>query len=145
METGTGSGSTGSKVSESDDQQRRRRNGLVWGGGVLVALLLVPLGPWLASLLWACPLKELTGWPCPSCGTTRSALHLARLEVVEALVRYPLPTLAWLVFLLGGTVSGFAALLGRPLPSLRRPPMAFWWTLGLAVLANWGYSIATGV
>lgn len=112
---------------------------------MLLALLLAPFGPWLASLLWACPLKELTGIPCPSCGTTRAALHLARLEVVEALVRYPLPTLAWLVFLLGGLASGLAALLGRPLPSVRRPPVAFWWILGLAVLANWGYSIATGV
>lgn len=128
-----------------EDVARRRRNGLVWGGAVLLVVLLAPLAPWLASGLWACPLKELSGVPCPSCGTTRAALHLARLEVVEALVHYPLPTLGWMVFILGGTVAGVAALLHRPLPSIARPPTAFWWFLGAAVLANWGYSIATGV
>lgn len=132
-------------TTSDSDRDRRRRNGLIWGGAALAVLLLAPLGPWLAAGLWGCPLKEMTGVPCPSCGTTRAALLLARLEVAEAVVRYPLPTVAWIFFLGGGGIAGGLALLGRPLPAFRRPPAVFWWAVGLAIVANWVYSILTGV
>lgn len=119
--------------------------GFWWGIAALATLALAPLGPWLAGLLWSCPFKEWTGIPCPSCGLTRAALALARLEPWHALTHYPLQTVAWLVFLGGGLMAGTLALFNRPLPRLGPWPL---WTqilLFLAVLANWAYSIATGV
>ncbi len=122
-----------------------RRLGLAWGGAVLTLLLIAPWGGWLTSWLWSCPTKRLFGIPCPTCGLTRAALALSRFEVVEALVRFPLQTLAWGVFLAGGTVAGVLALLGRPLPKLKEPPRWAKILAIVAVLCNWFYGIFTGI
>lgn len=119
----------------------------LWWGGVSVALIaLSPLAPRLADGLWSCLFKSLTGLACPTCGTGRAALALARLDVVEALARYPLPTLGWIVVIGGGLVSLGMALLGRTPPAIstRLPIWARVSALAALVL-NWAYSIATGV
>lgn len=123
-----------------------RHLGLLWGSVALLLILLSPLASSLASGLWSCPLKSLTGVPCPGCGTTRAALALARFDPVHAIVHYPLPALAWIVFIGGGLWALWRAWRRQPLPRLpRRLPI--WARLGVlaAVLANWAYSIATGV
>ena len=124
----------------------RRQVALFWGAAALSLLALAPFGPMLSAMLWACPFKELTGWPCPSCGLTRAALALARFDVLGALMRYPLQTLGWIGFIGGGLASSAWVLLGRDLPSLpRRLPR---WSLvvgGLLVALNWAWSIHTGV
>lgn len=121
-----------------------------WALSVLVGVVLSPLAPWIAAQIWPCPWKTLTGFPCLLCGTTRAALLLARFEPVEALLRFPLPTLAWAFWAIGGGFLGLAWMLGR------RPTLPAAWVerlrsrsvvavLLVAVLANWIYSIATGV
>jgi len=123
-----------------------RQVGLLWGAVAVAMVLASPLARFLAHGLPACPFKMFTGIPCPGCGTTRAALALATLHPVEAFVHYPLPTLAWTAVVAGGFVAGAFALLGRALPPLpRRLPT--WVRVGfvVAVLANWAYSIATGV
>lgn len=122
-----------------------RQLGLLWGGVAAALLLLAPFTPLFAGGLLACPFKSLTGIPCPGCGTTRAALALARLDVAGAFVHYPLPALAWTLFLAGGLWAGWRAWRERPLPEPRRLPT--WGKVGIvaAVLANWIYSIATGV
>ncbi len=122
-----------------------RQVGFLWAAVVLALLLLAPLAPFVASQLWSCPFKSLIGIPCPTCGTTRAALSLARLDVLGALVRYPLPTIGWVLFMVGGAGAGWLAWRNRPLPALK--PLPLWAKVGLvsAVLANWLYSIATGV
>lgn len=108
--------------------------------------MLAPFGELLSSFLVGCPFKNLTGYPCPTCGSTRSALALARFDVLGALVRYPLQTLAWIGFIGGGLASSAWVLTGRDLPSLPRRIPGWLLTLGVvAVLANWSWSIATGV
>ncbi len=108
-------------------------------------ILLSPFAPAFASGLWGCPFKSLTGIPCPSCGTGRAALALARLDPIHALVHYPLPALVWMVFIVGGLAAGWRAWRHQPLPRVRRLPV--WARIGLVagVAANWAYSIATGV
>lgn len=127
--------------------ERARRLGLRWGALALLVLLLAPLGPWLAGFLWSCPFKNLTGWPCPSCGLTRAAIALAALDPLGSLIRYPLQTLAWIGFVAGGLASGLAALLGRPLHLLPLPEVSTWAkvVLVLAVLANWAWGIHLGI
>ncbi len=122
-----------------------RQLGLLWGGVASLLILVSPLAPKVASGLWTCPFKSLTGLPCPSCGTGRAALALARFDPIHALVHYPLPALAWMAFLAGGLAAGWLAWRRRPLPRIRRLPA--WARVGIvaAIVANWAYSIATGV
>ncbi len=119
--------------------------GILWGAVAALLILLSPLAPAIASGLWSCPFKSLTGIPCPSCGTGRAALALARLDPVHALVHYPLPALAWMAFIAVGLVVGWRAGWHRPLPRIRRLPVWARVAIVVAVLANWAYSIATGV
>lgn len=119
--------------------------GLLWGGVATLMILASPWAPALASGLWSCPFKSLTGIPCPGCGTGRAALALARLDPIHALVHHPLPALAWIAFIVAGLTAGVYAWLGRPLPRIRRLPVSVRVAAVVAVLGNWAYSIATGV
>jgi len=124
----------------------RRQIALLWGG---VAAALIALSPWASELpggLWGCTFKALTGFACPTCGTTRAALALARFDFSTALTHYPLPTLAWVVFLVGGLIAAAMALAGRTPPAIpsRLPDWARAAIAG-ALFLNWIYSIATGV
>lgn len=123
-----------------------RQLGLLWGAVAASLILLSPLATRFAAGLWSCPWKELTGFACPGCGTTRAALALARFEPLHALTHYPLPTLCWIFLIGGGLLAGALAACGQPLlPWPRRLPVWARVTLVAAVLANWAYSIATGV
>ena len=119
---------------------------LVWGGTVILMILASPWAPEIASRLWDCSFRELTGFACPTCGSARAAMLLADFEVVEAIARYPLPALAWIVFVIGGLSALALTAMGRSLPSPPRSlPLWVRAAFVLAILANWAYSIATGV
>jgi len=124
----------------------RRQLALLWGGVAGVLIGLSPWGPQLAGGLWGCTFKALTGFACPTCGTTRAALALARFDFATALTHYPLPTVGWVVFLGGGLTVATMALVGRTPPAIpsRLPGWARAAIAG-ALLLNWAYSIATGV
>ncbi len=122
-----------------------RQLGFLWGAVALSLIVLSPLAPVIAAGLWSCPFKGLTGIPCPSCGTGRAALALARLDPIHALVHYPLPALAWMAFIAAGLVAGWRAWHGRPLPRIRRLPAWVKIAIVAAVAANWAHSIATRV
>lgn len=120
---------------------------VLWGIVALAILALAPFGAELRRLIpFGCPFRALTGYPCPTCGATRSALLLSHFDFVGALSRFPLPTLAWVFLVGGGLLAGLSVLLRIDVPA---PPqtLARWqaWLLVLALLANWAYSIATGV
>lgn len=127
-------------------RRARRQFALLWGAVAVSLLLLAPFGHLLTTFLPACPFKTLTGWPCPACGATRAALALAHLDLIGALIRYPLATLAWIGLIAGGLLAAGWTLLGRDLPE---PPRTWpLWSRALLVLivaTNWAYSIATGV
>ncbi len=122
-----------------------RQLGFLWGGVASLMILLSPVAPILAGGLWSCPLKSLTGIPCPTCGTGRAALALARFDPIHALVHYPLPALAWMAFIAAGLAAGWRAWRGQSLPRIRRLPVWARIVVVVAVAANWVYSIATGV
>jgi hypothetical protein len=46
------------------------------------------------SVGWPCPLRALTGFPCPACGLTRATRHAIHGDVAAATSMHPL---VWLV------------------------------------------------
>lgn len=122
-----------------------RQFGFFWFAAAGSLILLSPLGSQLSSWLPVCAFKAWIGLPCPACGTTRSALALAKLDPLAALAVNPLGTLVWVALILGGFMAGFLALAGRRVPE---PPSRLpgWARIGVVVtvLANWAYLVAHG-
>jgi hypothetical protein len=110
--------------------------GLTWGAVALATILLAPLAAQWAPSLPGCLFRDLTGLPCPTCGTAHAALALARLDLPGAFVFNPLATLGALVFLLGGVAAAAASLAGRPLREPRLSGLAPRSAALLAVAAN---------
>jgi len=115
-----------------------RQLAVLWGVAAAGAVLLRPLWVALAPALPRCPLRTLTGIPCPTCGTTRAALALLDGRVIDALAANPLGTLAGMAFVLGGVAAPIWCLLRLPMVELepgqgRLVAVA----LALALLANW--------
>ena len=89
---------------------------------------------------WPCPVKSLTGLPCPGCGLTRAAVALVRGEWRESLDLHAFAPLllvavgaaAFASVLPGAQRASFAALLGR---AERRTKAAF--LLPAALLLYW--------
>jgi hypothetical protein len=113
------------------------------GIGALAAGLVVLLG--LDRLPIAiCVFKQLTGLPCPSCGSTRALGRLAHLDVWGALSLNPLFVVAGLGLLAWGVAELVLWTRGRTLDFEASPGVAR--LLRIAVVAalalNWAYLIA---
>jgi hypothetical protein len=90
---------------------------LIYGGVLLLSLGLAALWLSLGLPTPGCPLRELSGVPCPGCGATRLVRSLLEGDPAGAFLHNPL------VFLAGAGVAGWAlaSLLRRllALPRLR--------------------------
>ncbi|MCB1185053.1 DUF2752 domain-containing protein [bacterium] len=86
--------------------------------GLLAAagLLLARLVPDLLLAVVHCPLREMTGWPCPTCGGTRAAILLASGRPAAAFAANPLVTVA----AAAGALAFLAALVASVVPTARR-------------------------
>lgn len=119
-----------------------RQLAFLWAGVAVALIALSPAASALASGLPACPVRAWLDLPCPSCGTTRAALALARLDPGAAVAVNPLAALGWIGLVGGGLVAGLMGALDRPLPSLRlRPTLSLRLSVALGLLANWVYLI----
>ena len=84
---------------------------------ILTAVAAAQLGATLCGLEgWSCPLKSLTGVPCPGCGLTRGAVALLRGEWRESVAAHAFAPLLVLVL----AVVAVSALL----PARRREAFA---------------------
>lgn len=108
----------------------------IWFVSAASVLALRPFWPVVVRFLPPCVFRTWTGWPCPTCGTTRSAIALLRGDVWEGLAANPLAGGAGIVFLLGGGVVPIWVLLRAPIPVAALPP---WWLRCAlaAAIANW--------
>jgi len=68
--------------------------GLIYGGIGLLALCAARFLPVL-TFLPSCPFNELTGIPCPTCGATRSVIHLAQGDLLSSIAVNPLISLCF--------------------------------------------------
>jgi hypothetical protein len=120
-----------------EDHGGARALGLYWGAVSLGLLLAVALIPRISGLVPPCLFRSLTGVPCPTCGATRAALALARLDPVAAWISNPLAATGLVAFLAGGLIVGCAALAGRPIPEPKRLSPAARATVWIAAALNW--------
>ena len=81
--------------------------GIIYGSIACFTLLCASFSP-LPALLPACAFRQLSGMPCPTCGSTHALLHLAQGEVMPALFFNPLFTLT-MIFLLAAFVCSIVA------------------------------------
>jgi hypothetical protein len=100
-------------------------------------LMLMRWQPAALSLLRPCPFLELTGAPCPTCGTTRAAAALSQGHLAEAFAVNPLAAAALLLLLPAAVASVVLRRIETP-PRARR--MLAWCGAAL-VLLNWGYLV----
>ncbi|MBI1381517.1 MAG: DUF2752 domain-containing protein [Planctomycetaceae bacterium] len=108
---------------------------------ILVALVGVALVQELGSAD-LCNVHRLTGWPCPTCGSTRLVQALGRGEVFEAVALNPL---VFAAFAAGIGLLALRLVARRRLVVLttaRRARLAPWVLVALLV-ANWLYLVAT--
>ena len=106
---------------------------------LIAGTLLLPLAAfdWVTApgALVLCPLRAVTGVPCPSCGLTRALAHLERGHWAEAVRFHPFAPLVFLlllalsVMLLFELVTG-KTIIGNPLKNRRDVWLVFG---GLAV------------
>jgi hypothetical protein len=116
--------------------------GVVGALGFLVARFI----PVARLPFWFCPLRQQTGWPCPSCGLTRAADRLSHGDVLGALEVNPLGALAGLMFALFA-LGTFVHLAFRvPIPDVRPSEREATWlrvALIAGFFANYGYMIVS--
>lgn len=112
----------------------------LWGGLVVATLVLAQLR---RKEIVLCVWRNLTGIPCPSCGSTRGVLALLRGDWLGPWRHNPLvATLGAVVLALAVLRVGFCRAFRV---HLSRPEKLAAWCLALAALAaNWAYVIWRG-
>lgn len=97
---------------------------------------------------YMCSFKQITGYPCFSCGMTRSWVHAVHGQVIEGLQQSPYGSFLFLLALAFTlwTVLRFAF----RLPSLkfalsRWESAAVWAFFVVGLIGNWVYTIITGM
>lgn len=73
--------------------------GIIYGLMVMLALAAARLLP-LAGFMPGCAFRALTGFPCPTCGTTRSLVHLSHARLLPSLAMNPLASMTLIVLIL---------------------------------------------
>ena len=123
-----------------------RQLALIWMGVVVALLAVSPWAALVAHHLPACPVKSVSGLPCPSCGSGRAMVALSRLDFGRALSMNPLAVVGTLVFGLGGLVAGARAAGDRPLWRVpRQLPPAIVALVAIGFAANWAYLVWRGI
>jgi hypothetical protein len=98
-------------------------------------------------LFWPCGFRVRTGYPCITCGMTRSVLAFSQGDLVEAFRLQPAAGFIGLLFVTAGVLGLFIAISGHVPGFVRRFFTEFrlkWLLLflGLILLAGWAVTLA---
>jgi len=117
---------------------------MLWSAAAISAVILRPIWVAIAPHLGSCTFRNLTGIPCLSCGTTRTALALLNFDFFGALTVNPLATIVAAAFIIGGGLSLIWVLVRGPVPTLKLSWSRRWTGAVVGVvLINWIYLILT--
>ena len=127
---------------------RKRENGelelgIIYGTIALIAVGAARLLP-LEKLAPSCLFRGLTGVSCPTCGATRSLVHLSQGDPAGALALNPLMTIALVVTIAYFVVNCIGALLKLPRMVIELSPFeknVMRIAALLLFLMNWTYLI----
>ncbi len=118
-------------------------------GAPLCALVLAGVGYLPVGWLPACRFHRVTGWPCPTCGASRSLSELVRGDVAAAWGLQPLLLLGAALALAYVVYAGIVVIMRLPRLRLtavtskdRRWILA---VLAALVLSNWAFLIVRGI
>ncbi len=106
--------------------------GLIFGGIALLALVAIRLLPVLPPAP-ACAFRSLTGFPCPTCGSTRAMVFLSGGDIFSAFLMNPLITAAVLFAVLYFPYGIMTLLFDFPRIRVRL-------TAGDGYTARWGFA-----
>ena len=87
--------------------------GILYGIIALTALAAVRFLP-VTAILPPCLFNKLTGLPCPTCGATRSIMHLAHGSILSAMAMNPLVAFSFVALILYFLYSIITILAGAP-------------------------------
>ena len=124
--------------------REERQLAMLWSAAAISAVILRPIWIAVAPHLSSCTFRNLTGIPCPTCGTTRTVRALLDLDLGSALALNPLATVAGAAFIIGGGSALVWVLLRGPTP-IWNLGWSRRWTLAVVgvILINWIYLILT--
>lgn len=116
----------------------------VAGASALFAYVLHLLGR-LPQL--PCVFKTVTGYPCPTCGTTRSILHLLQWDIVSAFLYNPLFFLAGIVFIAWGIYGFYILFSGKKVKVTftKNEGRFLKWGIWILFILNWIYLLVSGI
>jgi len=121
---------------------------MIWGAVILFVLAAARWFPFQMIHPPSCPLKALTGYPCCTCGMTRSLLAFVQGDPAAALTWNPLIGM----LAMGASIYLLYALvvLSLRLPRVRVSPTGLWdrnrlrLLMLFAIVGNWVYLIVQG-
>jgi hypothetical protein len=124
--------------------REERQLTVLWVAAAASAVVLRPVWLAVAPHLRPCTFRELTGVPCPTCGTTRTAVALLELDPATAFFTNPLAAAVGTAFLLGGMIAAAWLLSSSELPAFDLR-WNRWWAIAVVAVfaANWAYLIVT--
>jgi Protein of unknown function (DUF2752) len=113
------------------------------GIGAAAASFVYPALSHATGLGLPCPLRTLTGIPCPVCGMTTAATGLAAGDARVALVANPFVLVLaagtlWMTALLAARMVGLAP---TPAPWSRAARRRAWWAVGVLAAASWAFQL----
>ncbi len=94
-----------------------------------------------------CQFKSITGYPCPTCGSTRCVQSLLEFDVISAFLFNPL-VFIFGVFFVGWMLYGFYVLIQRKRIKLTftdREGTYVRWGIAILFVLNWIYLIWAGI
>ncbi|OGS34313.1 MAG: hypothetical protein A2293_13560 [Elusimicrobia bacterium RIFOXYB2_FULL_49_7] len=121
----------------------------IWFWVFLGALLLFKLIPIDSVALISCPIKNLIGLPCPTCGITRTVIAISEGKVEEAFTTSPFFALAFLGCGVYGLYAGVAMIFQtRRIRLVIEQPWKRYYPgmlLALVLVMNWLWLVFRGI